>query len=159
MADKAISNITASVFMDDIKASIGGNSDYTPVSGDDDAWIFAEVAVGNGAATAILDTSDSYLGLAAAVSLSDKVKWVAIKNISTTSTEGVAICIDNGNAAYNDTDVMILGNGEMIIMKTPNLTVGDLNVRSCTLDSDGKPSAQGTATVTCQVAAILEDVA
>ena len=159
MADQAVSSLSAGVFMDDVRSSIGGISNYTPVSGDDDAWAFAEVAVGNGAATAILDTSDSYLGLAAAVSLSDKVKWVAIKNISTTSTEGVAICIDNGNAAYDDTDVMILGNGEMIIMKTPNLTVGDLNVRSCTLDSDGKPSAQGTATVTCQVAAILEDVA
>ena len=158
MADKATANLSASVFMDDVKSSIGGNSSYTPVSSDDDAWIFAEVAVGNGAATAILDTSDSYLGLAAAVSLSDLVKWVAIKNISTTSTEGVAICIDNGNAAYNDTDIMILGNGEIIIFKAPNLTVGDLNVRSCTLDSDLKPSAQGSATVTCQVAAILEDV-
>jgi hypothetical protein len=158
MADKGTASLSASIFMDDIKSSIGGSSSYTPVSGDDDAWIFAEVAVGNGAATAILDTSDSYLGLAAAVSLSDLVKWVAIKNISTTSTEGVAICIDNGNAAYNDTDIMVLGNGEMIVMKTPNLTVGDLNVRSCTLDSDLKPSAQGSATVTCQVAAILEDV-
>ena len=158
MADKASSNSSASVFMDDIKSSISGASDYTPVSGDDDAWIYAEVGVGNGAATAILDTSDSYLGLAAAVSLSDKVKWIPIKNISTTVTEGVAICIDNGNAAYYDTDIMILGNGEIIVMKTPNLTVGDLNVRSCTLDSDLKPSAQGSATVTCQVAAILEDV-
>jgi len=158
MADKGTASVSASVFMDDIKSSIGGALSYTPVSSDDDAWIFAEVAVGNGAATAILDTSDSYLGLAAAVSLSDLVKWVAIKNISTTSTEGVALCIDNGNAAYNDTDIMILGNGEIIIFKAPNLTVGDLNVRSCTLDSDGKPSAQGSATVTCQVAAILEDV-
>lgn len=158
MADKATGSLSASVFQDDIKSTMSGSSAYTPVSGDDDAWVFAEVAVGNGAATAILDTSDSYLGLAAAVSLSDKVKWVAIKNISTTSTEGVAICIDNGNAAYNDSDVMILGNGEMIIMKTPNLTAGDLNARSCTLDANGKPSAQGSATVTCQVAAILEDV-
>ena len=158
MADKASSNSAASIFMDDIKSSISGASDYTPVSGDDDAWIYAEVGVGNGAATAILDTSDSYLGLAAAVSLSDLVKWVAIKNISTTSTEGVGICIDDGAAAYNDSDIMVIGNGEMLVMKTPNLTVGHLNARTCTLDSDGKPSSQGTATVTCQVAAILEDV-
>ena len=158
MADKATGSVSASIFQDDIKSTMSGSSVYEPVSGDDDAWMFAEVGVGNGAATAILDTSDSYLGLAAAVSLSDKVKWVSIKNISTTATEGVAICIDNGNAAYNDTDIMVLGNGEMIVMKTPNLTVGDLNARSCTLDSDLKPSAQGSATVTCQVAAILEDV-
>ena len=156
MADQAISSLSTGVFMDDVRSALGGTSNYTPVSGDDDAWMFAEVGVTyNG--TNILDTSDSYLGLAAAVSLSDKVKWVAIKNISTTSTEGVGISL-TGDAAYNTNTSMILGNGEMLIIKTPNLTVEGLHGKSCTLDSDGKPSAQGTATVTCQVAAILEDV-
>ena len=157
MADQAVSSLSVGVFMDDVRSSIGGISNYTPVSGDDDAWVFAEVGVTyNG--TNILDTSDSYLGLAAAVSLSDKVKWVAIKNISTTSTEGVGISL-TGDAAYNTNTTMVLGNGEMLILKTPTLTVEGLHGKSCTLDSDGKPSAQGTATVTCQVAAILEDVA
>ena len=143
--------------MDDVRSAIGGICNYTPVSGDDDAWIFAEVGVTyNG--TNILDTNDSYLGLAAAVSLSDKVKWVAIKNISTTSTEGIGISL-TGDAAFDTNTTMILGNGEMLILKTPTLTVEGLHGKSCTLDSDGKPSAQGTATVTCQVAAILEDVA
>ena len=156
MADQAISSLSTGVFMDDVRSALGGTSNYTPVSGDDDAWMFAEVGVTyNG--TNILDTSDSYLGLAAAVSLSDKVKWVAIKNISTTSTEGVGISL-TGDAAYNTNTTMILGNGEMLILKTPTLTVEGLHGKSCTLDSDGKPSAQGTATVTCQVAAILEDV-
>ena len=58
MADQAVSSLSAGIFMDDVRSSIGGISNYTPVSGDDDAWAFAEVAVGNGAATAILDTSD-----------------------------------------------------------------------------------------------------
>ena len=157
MADQAISSLSTGVFMDDVRSALGGTSNYTPVSGDDDAWMFAEVGVTyNG--TNILDTSDSYLGLAAAVSLSDKVKWVAIKNISTTSTEGLGISL-TGDAAYNTNTTMILGNGEMLILKTPTLTVEGLHGKSCTLDSDGKPSAQGTATVTCQVAAILEDVA
>jgi len=156
MADQAVSSSSASIFMDDIRSSIGGISNYTPVSSDDDAWIFAEVGVTyNG--TNILDTNDSYLGLAAAVSLSDKVKWVAIKNISTTSTEGVGISL-TGDAAYNTNTTMILGNGEILIIKAPNLTVEGLHGKACTLDSDGKPSAQGTGTTTCQVAAILEDV-
>ena len=43
MADKATSSISVSVFMDDIKASIAGGLEYTPVSGDADAWIFAEI--------------------------------------------------------------------------------------------------------------------
>ena len=81
MADQAVSSLSAGVFMDDVRSSIGGISNYTPVSGDDDAWVFAEVGVAyNG--TDILDTSDSYLGLAAAVATADKVKWIAIKNIS-----------------------------------------------------------------------------
>ena len=157
MADKGIASISASIFMDDIKSSLGGSSSYTPVSSDDDAWVFAEVGVAyNG--TDILDTNDSYLGLAAAVATSDKVKWIAIKNVSTTSTEGVGISISAGDAAYNTIDTIILGNGEMLVLKTPNLTVAGLHGKACTLDSDGKPSAQGTGTTTCQVAAILEDV-
>tara|TARA_R100001530_G_scaffold38124_1_gene29539 strand:- start:10341 stop:10811 length:471 start_codon:yes stop_codon:yes gene_type:complete len=156
MADKATGSLSTSVFQDDIKSTMSGSSAYTPVSGDDDAWAFAEVGVTH-SGTNILDTSDSYLGLAAAVSLSDKVKWVAIKNISTTSTEGLGISL-TGDAAYNTNTTMILGNGEMLVLKTPNLTVEGLHGKSCTLDANGKPSAQGTATVTCQVAAILEDV-
>ena len=157
MADKGTASISASIFMDDIKSSLGGSSSYTPVSSDDDAWVFAEVGVAyNG--TDILDTSDSYLGLAAAVATTDKVKWIAIKNVSTTSTEGVGISISAGDAAYDTIDTIILGNGEMLVLKTPNLTVAGLHGKACTLDSDGKPSAQGTGTTTCQVAAILENV-
>jgi len=156
MADKATGSLSASVFQDDIKSTMSGSSAYTPVSGDDDAWMCAEVGVTH-SGTNILDTSDSYLGLAAAVSLSDKVKWVAIKNISTTSTEGLGISL-TGDAAYNTNTTMILGNGEMLVLKAPNLTVEGLHGKSCTLDANGKPSAQGTATVNCQVAAVLEDV-
>tara|TARA_R100000664_G_C2758724_1_gene147876 strand:- start:1975 stop:2445 length:471 start_codon:yes stop_codon:yes gene_type:complete len=156
MADKATSNLNASVFMDDIKSSIGGSLNYEPVSADDDAWVFAEVAVTH-SGTNILDTSDGYLGSAAAVSLSDKVKWVAIKNISTTSTEGIGVSL-TGDAAFDTNTTMILGNGEMIIFKAPNLTAEGLHAKSCTLDTNGKPDAQGTATVRIQVAAILEDV-
>ena len=157
MADKGTASLSSSIFMDDIKSSLGGSSSYTPVSSDDDAWVFAEVGVAyNG--TDILDTSDSYLGLAAAVATTDKVKWIAIKNVSTTSTEGVGISISAGDAAFDTIDTIILGNGEMLVLKTPNLTVAGLHGKACTLDSDGKPSAQGTGTTTCQVAAILEDV-
>ena len=41
--------------MDDIKASIAGGLEYTPVSGDADAWIFAEVGVGASSGIAILE--------------------------------------------------------------------------------------------------------
>ena len=156
MADQAVGNLSAGVFMDDIRSTIGGTNNYTPVSGDDDAWMFLEVAIAYNS-TDIFDTSDSYLGSALVCDLSDKVKWVAIKNLSTTSTEGLGVSI-GGDAAWNTSTTMILGNGEMIIFKAPFLTAGDLHGKACTLDSDGKPTAQGTATVTCQVAVILENV-
>ena len=157
MADKGTANISASIFMDDIKSSLGGDLSYTPVSADDDAWVFAETGIAHDADN-ILDTSDSYLGSSAAVSTSDKVKWLAIKNISTTATEGIGINVSAGTANYNDTGTIILGNGEMLVINVPNCNVSDLHAKSCVLDSDGKPSSQGTSTVTCQVAAILENV-
>ena len=44
MADKATGSSSASVFMDDIKSSMGGSLNYEPKDAND-KWIFAEVAV------------------------------------------------------------------------------------------------------------------
>ena len=164
MADQAVSTSSASIFMDDLRSSISGECNYTPVTADDDGWVYSEYGVTHNG-TDILFTDRSYLGQSGAVATTDKVKWIAIKNVSTTPTEGVGISLAGGStdgsfglAAYNAADTIILGNGEMVVLKTPNLTVAGLHGKSCTLDSNGKPSAQGTATVNIQIAAILEDV-
>jgi|TARA_R100000030_G_scaffold89988_1_gene74460 hypothetical protein len=159
MADKASSNLAASIFMDDIRSSISGSFNYEPKDAND-KWVFAEVAVGNGASTDLLDTGDSYLGSSTQVATGDKVHWIAIKNTSSTATEGVAIDIITGTAAYDLKGINIIGAGEMIVLKPVNTTVADLHARSCTLDGTyGYATAQGSATVTVQVAAILDDVA
>ncbi len=159
MADKAISSFSASVFMDDIRSSIGGTNNYTPKDAND-KWIFAEVAVAQTASTNLLDVNDSYLGGATAVATGDKIQWIAIKNTSTTATEGIGIDFNAGTAAWDLKTTMFIGAGEMLIVKAPNATVADLNARSCTMDGTyGYPTAQGTATITVQVAAILDDVA
>ena len=159
MADKASSNSTASIFMDDIRSSMGGSFNYEPKDAND-KWVFAEVAVGNGASTDLLDTNDSYLGSSTQVATADKVHWIAIKNTSSTATEGVAIDLITGTAAYDLKGINIIGAGEMIVLKPVNTTVADLHARSCTLDGTyGYATAQGSATVTVQVAAILDDVA
>ena len=54
MADKGIASMSASVFMDDIKSSLGGASSYEPKDSND-KWLFAEVAVGNSSADLIAD--------------------------------------------------------------------------------------------------------
>ena len=99
-------------------------------------------------------------GTVGAAATTDKVMWIAIKNTSTTSTEGVAIDLVTGTAAYDLKGINILGPREMIILKPQNTTIADLHARSCTLDGTyGYATAQGTATVTCLVAAIIKNVA
>ena len=79
MADKANANISASIFLDDLKSEMGGSFNYEPKDAND-KWAFAEVAVGNGASANLLDTGDSYLGSSTQVATADKVHWIAIKN-------------------------------------------------------------------------------
>ena len=157
MADKGIGNTTASVFMDNIRSSLGGTLQYEPAESSE-KWVFAEVAVDATASTDVLDTSDSYLGDATAVDTADVIRWIAIKNTSTIATEGMAIDLITGTAAYNLKGINVIGPGEMIILKPQLTTVADLHLRSCTVDTNGKVTAQGTAEVTVQVAAILDDV-
>tara|TARA_Y100001938_G_scaffold22808_1_gene29566 strand:+ start:2709 stop:3188 length:480 start_codon:yes stop_codon:yes gene_type:complete len=159
MADKAYGSVSASIFLDEIKSSMSGALNYEPKD-TNDKWVFAEVTVDESASTDLLDTGDSYLGSSTQVATADKVLWIAIKNMSTTSTEGVAIDLITGTAAYDLKGVNILGPGEIIILKPQNTTVADLHARSCTIDGTyGYATTQGTATITCQVAAILDDVA
>ena len=136
---------------------MSGTFDYTPKDAND-KWIFAEVAVGNGASTDLLDTGDSYYGSSTQVATGDKVLWIAIKSLTTTATEGIGINIDGGDASYDEADLLVIGANELFIMKCPNTTVANLHARSCTLHSDNYPSAQGSATINVHVAAILDDV-
>jgi hypothetical protein len=72
MADKASSNISASIFMDDIKGALGGDLSYEPADSTE-KWVFAEISVAATASTDLLDVSDSYLGIADAVATADIV--------------------------------------------------------------------------------------
>ena len=156
MADKASSSLSASILLDEIKASMSGSLTYEPADSND-KWVFAEVAVGNGASTDLLDTGDSYLGSSTQVATADIVRWLCVKNLSTTTTEGIAIDIITGTAAYDLKGIMIIGPGEMMIIKPVVTTVADLHARSCVLDSNLRPTSQGTATVNAHIAAILDD--
>ena len=61
MANKASSSLSASILLDEIKASMSGNQIYEPADSGD-KWVFAEVQVTSNASTDLLDTDDSYLG-------------------------------------------------------------------------------------------------
>ena len=157
MADNANGGLSASIFLDEIKTNIAGKSEYTPADSAE-KWGFAEVSVSNGASNNLLGTGNDYLGSGTAVALTDTFQWVVIKNLSTTSTEGIGIDFNAGTAAYNLKTTMFIGAGESIIVKVPNATVEDCHARSCTMDSTGSyPTAQGSATVKVHIACILND--
>ncbi len=157
MADKASSSLSASILLDEIKASMSGGLIYEPADSND-KWVFAEVAVTSNASTNLLGTGDSYLGSSTTqVATGDIVRWLCVKNLSTTTTEGIAIDVITGTAAYNLKGVMIIGPGEMMIIKPMFTTVEDLHARSCVLDSNLRPESQGTSTVNAHVAVILDD--
>ena len=156
MADKGIASLSASVFMDDIKSSLGGSSSYEPKDAND-KWLFAEVAVSNSSGDLVADMD--YLGsTATTVVADDDVAWVAIKNISTTSTDGIAIRLDAGTAAHNSAGNIYIGSGEMVILKPYTTPLGSIHAISVTMDGTyGYPNATHSGTVSCQVAAIVDD--
>ena len=155
MADKATGSMSASVFLDEVKATMSGSSVYEPKDSND-KWLFAEVAVSS-AADLIADMD--YLGTATTtVVADDDVAWIAIKNISSTSTDGVGIRIDAGTAAYNSAGNIYIGSGEMVVLKTYTTPLASIHAISVTMDGTyGYPSATHAGTVSCQIAAIVDD--
>ena len=156
MADKATGSSSASVFMDDIKSSMGGSLNYEPKDAND-KWIFAEVAVGNTSADLVADLD--YLGsTTTTVVADDDVAWIVVKNTSTTSTDGIAIRIDAGTAAHNTAGNIYIGSGEMVILKTYATPLASIHAISVTMDGTyGYPTATHSGTVSCQIAAIVDD--
>jgi len=165
MADAANTNTSIEIFLDEVRSKMSGTLDYTPKD-TNDKWIFAEVSIDDTASADLLAIAagagsdyPDYFGTSTAVASGDKVLWVAVKSLTTTSTEGIGINIDGGDASYDEADLLVVGPNELFIMKCPNTTVANLHARSCTLHSDNYPSAQGSATINAHVAAILDDVA
>ncbi len=155
MADKATGSMSASVFLDEVKATMSGSSVYEPKDSND-KWLFAEVAVSS-AADLIADMD--YFGTATTTAVADDdVAWIAIKNISSTSTDGVGIRIDAGTAAYNSAGNIYIGSGEMVVLKTYTTPLASIHAISVTMDGTyGYPSATHAGTVSCQIAAIVDD--
>jgi hypothetical protein len=155
MADKATGSMSASVFLDEVKATMSGSSVYEPKDSND-KWLFAEVAVSS-AADLIADMD--YLGTATTtVVADDDVAWIAIKNISSTSTDGVAVRIDAGTPAHNTAGNIYIGSGEMVILKTYTTPLASIHAIAVTMDGTyGYPNATHSGSVSCQVAAIVDD--
>tara|TARA_R110002167_G_scaffold246994_1_gene452558 strand:+ start:262 stop:735 length:474 start_codon:yes stop_codon:yes gene_type:complete len=157
MADKGTASLAASVFMDDIKSSMGGSLSYEPKDAND-KWIFAEIAVG---ANADLIAALDFLGATGTIATSDAVHWIAVKNVSTTITDGIVLSTEGGTTAWNLAGGIAIGSGEMVILKlcAPATTINHIHGVSVTMDATGNyPTGTHSGTVNCQVAAILDDL-
>jgi len=155
MADKATGSTSASVFLDEIKASMGGSLNYEPAD-TTQKWVFAEQSVNSNAN--LLTASNDTIDDGTAIAVGDTYKWICIKNMSSTSTDGIGLSMDGGDpSSISLADGIYLGAGEMVILKPINLTVELLHAASVTMDGTyGYPSATNSSAVTVQVAAIID---
>ena len=155
MADKAKSRISASVLMDTIKTKMVGNLLSIPKD-IGDKWVYAEIEVN--ASANLLSTANDFLVSGVALATGDKFVWIALKNTSGTSTDGICFSLNGGTAAYNLADGIFLGAGEMICLKINHVTLENLHAASVTMSATyGFPSSANSDAVTVQVAAIVDD--
>ena len=145
----------AEILLDTIKTTMVGSLDMTPKDLGD-KWVYAEISVNTSAD--LLSSANDFLGSGTALTTSDTYEWLAIKNTSTTATDGICICLAGETAAWNLANGIFLGAGEMICLKIPHVTVENLHVASVTMNSAyGFPSSASSTAVTVQVAAIMDD--
>ena len=167
MADAATMTIKAVLLPDEIQTTLKDLTfSFTP-SDANDKWYYKLVNVRHNASADLIEgnflsksTGVDTASTNAAVSTSDKVKFLFIKNTatsdgSTTSDESIYVCFDGGTAAYNLADAIEIVAGESWYGKLPNTTVGDIHA----ISGDSAASSAGEASVQCIVAAILDDVA
>ena len=167
MADDATITLKAVLLPDEIQTTLKNLTfSYTPADVND-KWYYKLVNVRHNASSDLIE--GNYLSKSsgvdtastnAEVSVSDKVRFIFIKNTGTSdgsssSDESIYICFDGGTAAYNLGDAIEIGAGESWYGKLPNTTVGDIHA----ISGDSGASSAGEASVQCMVMAILDDVA
>ncbi len=154
MANDATVNITATILPDEISKTISGSMTVTP---DDvnDKWYYKKTEVTTTSADLIAGSFLDYTAVdqdtaPTAVASGDKIKFLFVKNTST--TDGIMLSIDAGTAAFNLADGIFVGPSQSWFGRLPNVTVADLHAISADIGDAGDASA------TVIVAALLDDV-
>ena len=146
----------AEILLDNIKARMSGNLDFTPKDLGD-KWLYAEIEVNSSGN--LLGTGNDFLGTGTPIAVGDQYNWVAIRNTSTTATDGICICLAGETAAYNLANGIFIAAGEMVCLKIGHVTVENLHAASITMSAFyGFPSGTNSSAVTVQVAAIMDDI-
>ena len=158
MANKAIANISAKIFSNIARSGMTGSLSFKPPNSSE-KWLYVSKSVSS-TSSALIDATYDYLGGQLAVNTADVVRWICIKNISTSSTDGVAITIGGETAQWNNDHSMIIGAGEMLAFKGSSaLTFGDINAISVTMDGEyGYVNNTNSTSVRVEIAAIADDI-
>tara|TARA_X000001388_G_C2231075_1_gene123169 strand:+ start:926 stop:1402 length:477 start_codon:yes stop_codon:yes gene_type:complete len=158
MADKAMSKISSKILMDDIKSFMQGEISYEPADSTE-KWVYHEGSITSTSGDILGVTK--FLGTLTDLHANDVIKWLCIKNTSTESTNGIAICTNAGTAAWDGAESIIIGSGELFTCKPTNAcSVADLHGISITMDGTyGYATGTNTSNVSYQIALILDDVA
>ena len=138
MADDATVNITATILPDEISKSISGSMTVSPDDAND-KWYYKLTAITTTSADLIAGRFIDYTAVdqdtdMTAVSTSDKVKFLFIKNTSTA-------------------DGIFIGPSQSWFGRLPNVTVANIHA----ISSDVADA--GDATANAIVAALIDDVA
>jgi len=149
MADDASVTVQATVLPDEIAKTISGSMTIAPADAND-KWYYKLTSVSNSSTDLIAGYFTDYTAVdddtaPTAVHTADKVNFLFIKN--TDSSNDVYIVLDAGTASTSVTDGIKIKAGHSWYANLPNTTVADIHAIS------------STSTVTCIVAALLDDVA
>ena len=155
MADDATINITATLFPDEISKSISGSMTVTPDDAND-KWYYKLTACTTTSTDLIAGHFLDYTAVdddtaPTAITTSDKVKFLFIKNTST--ADGVYVWFDGGTAANDLVDAVFIGPSQSWFGRLPNTTVGNIHAISSDIGD------AGDATANLIVAALIDDVA
>ena len=168
MANDAKIFMSATILPDSIQKQLTGLSVTVTPATANEKWYYKDTIVSNSSTNLI---KGSFLGANAgvaisaapvAISNSDKVRFLFIKNTGTTdgttsTTEAITICLDGGTAAYNLGDGIEIGPGEVFFCKCPNTTVDDIHAITVDTNMNDAGSA-GEGNVLCNIAALIDDV-
>ena len=154
MANDATVNITATILPDEISKTLSGSMTVTPDDAND-KWYYKKTEVTTTSADLIAGSFLDYTAVdqdtaPTAVASGDKIKFLFVKNTST--TDGIMLSIDAGTAAFNLADGIFVGPSQSWFGRLPNVTVADLHAISADIGDAGDESA------TVIVAALLDDV-
>ena len=149
MADDASVTVQATVLPDEIAKTISGSMTISPADAND-KWYYKLTSVSNSSTDMMAGNFIDYTAVdddtaPTAIATGDKVNFLFIKN--TDSSNDVYIVLDAGTASTSAGDAIKIKAGHSFYANLPNTTVGDIHAIS------------SSSTVTCVVAALLDDVA